>query len=64
MARNVSVRLFEYRCNHGESPVWSSSEKPGSPICEQCGERAAVLLTIADARRWCEECWRWRWAER
>ena len=31
--------------------------------CERCGERAAVLLDLRDHKRWCDECWRWRWAE-
>lgn len=48
-------------CERGESPI--TSDKPGEPICEQCGERGAVLLTLVDAKRWCDECWRWRWAE-
>lgn len=34
-----------------------------APICEQCGERAAVLIAIETCKRWCDECWRWRWAD-
>lgn len=48
-------------CEQGEAPVRTVFLKPVP--CEQCGERAAVLLDLRDHKRWCDECWRWRWAE-
>lgn len=49
-------------CESGEHPQWVFH--PGQPMCEQCGERIAVLFLLADARKYCDECYRWRWAER